>query len=231
MSDSFVATSLSGFIQQLAVCLVGRGYWFYVLGTVPDGKDPAKIDAKLSKRYRADISKWARLRRKRAGCCNVAYLRIGRTFVLVATHGLGEFFDEEGEMIRDARREPIKVGGYAVGFRGGHVSVRIELTRYREVRAYLLEIACRRTVPNLSAEITRVLSFEPYAGVRSQSACILRAVNRSRVAAGLEPVPRTCLRTRRRVVRPFEPVPDDQTAGEIQTVSSQGEIGSRKRVA
>lgn len=231
MSDSFVATSLSGFIQQLAVCLVGRGYWFYVLGMVPDGKDPVKVDAKLSKRYRADISKWARLRRKRAGFCNVAYLRVGRTFVLVATHGLGEFFDEEGEMVRDARREPIKVGGYAVGFRGGHVSVRIELTRYREVRGYLLEIACRRNASDLSAEITRVLSFEPYAGVRSQSACILRAVNRSRAAAGLEPVPRTCLRTKRRVVKPFETVPYDEGISDIQPVRSREKVGPQKRVA
>ena len=206
MSDSFVATSLSGFIQQLAVCLVGRGYWFYVQGTVPDGKDPANVDAKLTKRYRADISKWARLRRKRAGFANVAYLRVGRKFVLVATHGLGEFFEEEGELIRDARREPIKVGGYAIGFRGGHVSVRIDLARYGEIRAYLLDIACRRGVPDLVTEVSRVLSFEPYAGVRSQTACILRAVNRSRAAAGLEPVPQTCLRTRRKVVRPFEPI-------------------------
>lgn len=206
MSDSFVATSLSGFIQQLAVCLVGRGYWFYVQGTVPDGKDPAKVDAKLTKRYRADISKWARLRRKRSGFANVAYLRVGRKFVLVATHGQGEFFEEEGELIRDARREPIKVGGYAIGFRGGHVCVRIDLARYREIRAYLVDIACRRGVSDLATEISRLLSFEPYAGVRSQTACILRAVNRSRAAAGLEPIPRTCLRTRRKVVRPFEPI-------------------------
>lgn len=207
------ATSLAGFIQQLGVCLVGRGYWFYVLGTVPAGKDPARVDAKLVTRYRADLSKWARLRRKRAGLCNVAYLRFGRTFVLVATHGLGEFFEDEAEVIRDARREPIKVGGYAVGFRGGHVSVRIDLARYRQVKAHLLDIACRRNVADLAGEFVRAVPFEPYAGVRSQAACLLRAVNRVRAAAGLEPVPRSCLRTRRRVVRPFEPV---SAAGEAR---------------
>lgn len=206
MSVRAEATSLAGFIQQLAVCLVGRGYWFYVLGTVPAGKEPARVDAKLVERYRTDLSKWARLRRKRAGLANVSYLRFGRTFVLVATHGRGEFFDEEGEEVRDARREPIKVGGYAVGFRGGHVSVRIDLVRYRQLKAYLLDIACRRGVADLTAEVARVLAFEPYAGVRSQAACLLRAVNRERAASGLEPVPRSCLRTRRRVVRPFERV-------------------------
>lgn len=229
MSDSFVATSLAGFIQQLAVCLVGRGYWFYVLGTVPEGKDPTKIDAKLSARYQSGISKWARLRRKRAGYCNVAYLRFRRTFVLVATHGQGAFFVNEARMIRDARREPIKVGGYAVGFRGGHVSVRIEQARYRQIRAYLLEIACRRTVSELASEFSRAIWFEPYAGVRSQAACILRAANRLRAASGLELVPRTCLRTKRRVVKPFEEEPSDQKLGEVLSGSEPLEASPRKR--
>lgn len=213
MVDRVEATSLAGFIQQLAVCLVGRGYWFYVLGTVPAGKEPARVDAKLTALYHTDLSKWARLRRKRAGLANVSYLRFGRTFVLVATHGLGEFFEAEAGVIRDARREPIKVGGYAVGFKGGHVSVRIDLTRYREVKAHLLDVACRRTAADLAGEFTRCVPFEPYAGVRSQAACLLRAVNRVRAAAGLDPVPRTCLRTRRRVVRPFEPPPPVDDSG------------------
>ena len=34
------AQSLSGFIQQLAVSYVAKGYWFYVTGQVPDHKDP-----------------------------------------------------------------------------------------------------------------------------------------------------------------------------------------------
>ena len=38
----YEATSVAGFIQQLAVCYVGRGYWFYVTGTVPEHKDPAE---------------------------------------------------------------------------------------------------------------------------------------------------------------------------------------------
>ena len=30
------ATSVGGFIQQLAVSYVGRGYWFYVTGVIPE---------------------------------------------------------------------------------------------------------------------------------------------------------------------------------------------------
>jgi hypothetical protein len=42
------ATSIGGFIQQLAVSYVRNGYWFYVAGSVPEGKDPRAIDANAS---------------------------------------------------------------------------------------------------------------------------------------------------------------------------------------
>ena len=54
-------TSIGGFIQQLAVSCVSKGYFFYVAGSVPPGKDPRVIDQKLIDRYGIDISKWARV--------------------------------------------------------------------------------------------------------------------------------------------------------------------------
>jgi len=36
-----VATSLAGFLQQLTVSYLSHGYWFYVTGCIPDGKDPS----------------------------------------------------------------------------------------------------------------------------------------------------------------------------------------------
>ena len=41
------ATSLEGFIQQLAVSYVGRGYWHYVTGKIADGKDAELVAAHL----------------------------------------------------------------------------------------------------------------------------------------------------------------------------------------
>src|SRR5437870_4167820 len=82
------ATSVEGFVQQLAVSYLGNGYWFYVVGEVPPGKDPRRVDEKLVARYQVDLSKWARARRKRAGLANLQYLRHGRLFVLLATHGM-----------------------------------------------------------------------------------------------------------------------------------------------
>ena len=94
------AVSVEGFIQQLAVSYVARGYFFYVTGRVPEHKDPARVDEKLVARYGVDISKWARARRKQVGGANLQYLRHGRFFVLLATHGEHPFFAEEGANVR-----------------------------------------------------------------------------------------------------------------------------------
>jgi len=51
MAYRCVATSVAGFVQQLAVAYVAHGYWFYVTGRVPEGKDPADVDRKLIARY------------------------------------------------------------------------------------------------------------------------------------------------------------------------------------
>lgn len=203
----YVANNLAGFIQQLAVGYLARGYLFYVCGEIPAGKDPGKTDQKLLAQYGIERSKHQRYRRKLAGMANVQYLRWGRFFVLLATHGKHPFFDGEGKSIKDFRETPLKVGGYSVGYRKGqgkwHPSVRIELNRYREMKAYFLGIAVHRSVENLVQEFQK-LDFEPYAPVRGQLFSILRAVNRARKAAGFELVPVGSLRWRRDAGSPFQ---------------------------
>ncbi len=126
-----VATSVDGFVQQLAVAYITHGYWFYVTGTIPEGKDPDAVDTKLIERYGIAISKWARCRRKKRGLANMQYLRLGRFFVLLATKGQHEFFERERASIRDVRRKSIKFAGYSIGCRKGrdgqwHASVRMQ---------------------------------------------------------------------------------------------------------
>ncbi len=196
------AATLEGFIQQLAVAYVKNGYFFYVTGRVPEGKDPRATDRNLVGKYGVGVSKWVRARRKRAGLANVQYLRFERFFVLLATKGEHPFFAGEGPSVRDCRRVPIKFGGYAVSYRDGHASVRIEREQYRLLIAYFLDLATRRSSMTLGSMLGR-LPFEPYAPVRRQLLGLVRAVNRARKAAGHEPVPRTSLRMRRRVLRPF----------------------------
>lgn len=217
------AKSVIGFVQQLACCYLPHGYWFYVTGRVPEHKAPDAVDRKLLEKYTIGISRQSRARRKAAGLANVHYLRCGRHFVLLATHGLHLFYEHESEAIRDVRRVPIKFEGYSIAYkRGGykrkatcgeqpvrddkwHARVQIGRETYCELKAYFLEMARRRRADELAKELYN-LPFEPYAPVRQQLLNILRLVNRTRKAAGLEPLDPQVLRYRRRIVKPFDVV-------------------------
>lgn len=203
MGRSWEATSVAGFIQQLAVSYVGRGYFFFVTGIVPSHKDATRVDEKLTSRYGVGLSKWAKARRRSSGFASHTYIRYDRFFVLLATHGKSPFFEEEGVRVKDARKTPIRFAGYAVSFRGGHVHVRVEQRVYLERKSYLLGLATCRTAEEIQTEFQRAFPFEPYAPVRSQLLCVLRAINRNRTEAGLPAVTSDFLRFRRRIVRPF----------------------------
>lgn len=194
-------TSLHAFIQQLAVCYVGRGYLFYVTGQVPEKKDPKLVDDKLIRRYGIDVSASERSRRKKAGRANAQYLRHGRFFVLLCTHG-NHLLREEEKAIRDVRRVSLKYGGYEVSYRGGHPRVSIERGEYKRLKAHFVEIAHRRTADELASEFGR-LPFEPYAPIRRQLLTLLRAVNACRDSQGRPRVEKACLRFKRRIYRPF----------------------------
>ena len=208
MAYRCVATSAAGFVQQLAVAYVANGYWFYVTGRVPDHKGPASIDRKIIARYGIDVSKWTRTRRKQAGLANVQYLRYDRFFVLVATHGKHPFFASEGKQVRDIREKPLYFMGYSIGCRrarhGGkyHASVRIDRELFREMKARFTEMAAHRSVEELYRELWKI-DYERYAPVRDQLRGLLRAINRRRKVAALEPVPHHALRFRRVPVSPF----------------------------
>lgn len=200
------ATSVAGFVQQLAVSYIGHGYWFYVTGCVPDGKDPRAVDAKLIERYGIDVSKWARARRKRAGLANVHYLRYQRFFALLATKGEHRFFQEEPR-VKDVRRDSVRFEGYSIGYKRDatgkwHPSVRLHPDRYRELKCHLLELGALGTRDSAREAISR-LGVEPYAPVRTQLLSILRAVNSRRREAGLEAFPVAGLGLRRRPVAVF----------------------------
>ncbi len=203
-----VATSVAGFVQQLAVCYVGRGYYFYVRGDAPTHKDPAVIDRKLVERYGIAVSKWTRCRRRKRGQASLQYLRHGGFFVLLATHGDHPFFASEGALVRDIRRQPLRFMGYAIGCRpargGGafHPSVRIERGEFAALKTRLGRMAVHRSVEDLG-RILSSLPYEPYAPVRDQLRILVRYINRRRKAAGLELVPAGAVRQRRKPVRPF----------------------------
>ena len=197
-------------MQQVAVSYLTHEYFFYVAGVVPEGKDARRVDEKLIERYELDVSKWTRARRKRAGLANVAYLRHGRFFVLLATAGKHRFFEDEGRAVRDFRRVPLKFGSYAISHRGGHPHVRIAEPTMKDLREGLQRLALRRSAADLGRTLHE-LPFEPYAPIRSQFCELLRLVNRSRSVAGLELVSKSVLRLRRRVLVVF---PETDESGE-----------------
>ena len=217
------ATSPTGFVQQLVSCYLPHGYWFYVSGCIPEHKDPRIVDEKLLAKYGINLSRSSRARRKQVGIANVHYLRYERFFVLLATHGHHPFYDEEADNIQDVRRVPIKFDGYSISVKKGgyrrkpspkspaisddkwRVRVQIGREPYRDLTAYFLDVALLRTVEQLSRDLFN-LRYEPYAPVRQQILNILRLVNKSRKAAGLDLVSPKVLRYQRNIVRPFEPV-------------------------
>lgn len=208
-----VTTSVEGFVQQLAVAYITHGYWFYVAGEIPEGKDPTAVDAKLIERYGIAISKWTRCRRKKQGLANMQYLRHERFFVLLATKGRHNFFERESTSFRDIRRVPIRFAGYSIGCRKGrdgrwHASVRIQSQHFLTARSYLTDLALRRSLKDLASALSNSIA-EPYAPVRLQLRTLQRDINGKRETAGLESLARDSLRLRRRIVKPFAPHPDE----------------------
>lgn len=198
----YEATSVEGFVQQLAVSYVRNGYWFYVLGEVPADKDPRAVDEKLLARYQVCQSKWAKARARQKGQAKVQYLRYRTTFVIAATHGDHPFFEFERENIRDARERPVRFYGYSVGYKDGHPHVRIASPQYRELAEAFLSAALTARADVLAARF-KALPFEPYGPVKVQLRRLLARVNEIRRAAGLTRVDTGVLRTKRRTVRPF----------------------------
>ena len=211
-----VATSVAGFVQQLTVGYIAKGYYFYVSGLIPPHKDPTKTDRKILDAYHIDVSKWTRSRLKSEGCAGIQYLRFGHFYVIIATHGLHPFFAAEAARLLDIRRSPLQFMGYSIGCRRArgngeyHASVRISKERYAELKARFQRFALHSSVEELATSF-RLLPFEPYAPVRVQVAALLRQVNRRRKLAGLEAVPSNAARWSRSPVRPFHtPNPADE---------------------
>lgn len=208
------ASSLEGFVQQIACSYLRHGYWWYVTGRVPDQKDLRLIDSKLLTKYSIDVSESTRARRKQLGRANLQYLRFDRFFVLLATRGHHSFFEEERAGIRDIRRCPLRIAGYAISYRRGgrtrkgerdhrfHAHVEIERSRFLELRAHFLDMAVHRSTQNLARSFYQI-PYEPYAPIRRQMLRLLRGVNDARRRAGFGIIPLEVLPLRRRVVKPF----------------------------
>jgi len=214
-------TNIHPFVQRVALDMVRYGYWYYVTGTIPEGKDPKEVDARIMDKYDIGCSRWTRARRKKKGLANVHYVRHQNFFVMFATKGRHDWFELEqwdcekkrlsaGSRIRDIRREPLSRGGYSISYKEcsstgrGHVAVRIHPEEYRGLKDFFLHLATHRSLGNLISEFKH-FPFEPYAGIRQQRWNIVQAVNKARKRAGFEQIDPVVLRKRRRVYKLMKP--------------------------
>jgi len=147
------------------------------------------------------ISTSAGLSRKGKTRANLQLILHGRIFLVLATHGEHPFFEEERTRIRDCREAPIRFASYAIAYRGGHASVRIDRDTERDLKAYFHDRALW-SEERLS-KLFSSLPFEPYAPIRRQLLVMLNQVNRIRKSANRERLPTSCLRLRRKPKRPF----------------------------
>jgi hypothetical protein len=206
--------SVTGFVQQIACSYLRHGYWWYVTGCIPAGKDAQAVDRKLIEKYGIAVSESTRARRKQLGFANLQYIRHDRFFAILATKGQHRFFDEEAAGIRDIRRVPMRYAGYSISYRRGgrtrdgerdqrrHSHVEIERGRFLEIKAHFLHLAVHRSPDNLAMSFYD-FPFEPYAPVRRQLLVLLRAANSVRRQAGYQVLPIEVLPLRRRIVRPY----------------------------
>jgi hypothetical protein len=198
----YVVTSAEGFVQRLATNLLPHGYWFYVLSTIPDHKDPLAVDEKLLGLYNVRSTRWSREEDKRKGVARIHYLRFERTFILIATHGEHPFFKDHEENIRDVRYKAIQFGDYAIKLRNGHASVKINLKAYQRLKAEYLAVALRNSKQWWEWRFG-TFPYPSYAPIRRQAWNLWRQVNRLRKAAGETLIDKGCIRIKRMIVKPF----------------------------
>lgn len=221
MEYKYEVTSLVGYLQRVATHLLPKGYYFFVQGVVPEGKDASTLDAKLLAKYEVVKTEGARRWRKQQGLGNVQYVRFDKSWILMATHGDHPIREGEATNLKDVRRVPIRIGDYSLYVKRGNYlkkqspdesakpdgkwRVRVLIARepYRELCAYFLSIACHRRAETLSDELF-ALPYVPYAPVRKQLLKLLRLINAKRQAAGFAKIPTSCLRFKREIVRAFD---------------------------
>jgi hypothetical protein len=221
----FVATSRTGFVQQVVCSYVKNGYRFHVAGRIPDEKNPSDVDEKLLSLYDIRKNDGQRYRAKLRGEANLQYIRFGRDWLMLATAGGHLWKEREAGNIKDCSRgDPIKFQGYSIYLKNGlyrphrckrdrsgapelddkkRVRVVIDREAFRELKAEFLSIACKRRAGLLAAKFWD-LPFEPYAPVRQQLLKLLFYVNQARKRKAMPTVSTKVIRYTREIVKPFE---------------------------
>lgn len=175
--------SSSQLIRRITRC-VECGYYYYVTGWIPEGKDPRKTDEKLIRKYEIRRQRMALYRDAQVGRAKVRLYRFGRLFIVMASEGEHQIFHQE--KMSDIRKTPLLVNGFTIVGREGEVSVRWSKRVYKKLREGFLKAALSPRVK--IEEKLRGLKHPAYPGIFRQKERIIRAVMRKRKRAGKEKI-------------------------------------------
>ncbi len=195
MNTSYLVKDIHSLVQLVSSNYFTRGYYFYTTGRIPKDKDAELIDLKLIVKYQTHTAQSKNYRKRKAGLASVKYLRYGRTFVLLATHGKSPIFQDE--KLKDARSSPLVLWGYSIGVNPQTHKVTIKLHRDTVKRLEMLVMKRVRWSQKSWERFFWRIPFRPYSGVRTNVFAVLKVLNQARRAFRLRPIDwRRCVRKR-----------------------------------
>ena len=109
-----------GSCSRLLARYLRHGYWCYVTGRIPAGKDAQTIDKSLLRNTASACRNKVRARRKQLGHANLQYIRHDRFFAILATKGQSSLFRGRGRRASGTFDGfPLRFAGYSISYRRG----------------------------------------------------------------------------------------------------------------
>lgn len=167
MKVNYLCNSWQFLLQQL-VYQIGKGYYFYHVGVIPDNKFDKRfqIDQKIVKKYNIDLSKYQRARRKRNDIVNFYYLRWKNVFIILHTKGdFPEGFKPDDEF-KDIMQKKEKLNRLVVRI---STNVAFEITmknkKGESKRAVTVSFS-RDTMQNFNAELEELVKYKKLSQIK-----------------------------------------------------------------
>lgn len=180
----YEVNTLRQFLQRVASVYLVNGYVRYALREIPGEKDPLGVERKLLDSYGIVRCRTTRMRRRAKGLASVGYVRLGHTFVLLATEGEHPTFDRIRSY--DFRTTPLHIRGYSVGVRRGKPCIEVSRQVWVEVERRFERIGLHDLV--VLEKKLGALPYYHFPGVLQQKRSLVAAINRRRKRSGLPQV-------------------------------------------
>lgn len=182
MTHQYEVKTLHHFLRRIAIDYLRYGYFRYALREIPPNKDPLLVDRKILSVYGVTRCRTTRMRRRAKELANVQYVRLSRSFLLLATEGTHPVFDRLRSY--DFRTTPLHFHGYSIGILREKPCIMICRNEWERVKERFFRIGL-----HAKDEVERKLNTLPYyrfPGVVRQKYALITAVNKRRKQAGLK---------------------------------------------